>query len=140
MAVDPAGNVYVTDFNNQRVETFYRNTSGGYNFLTQWGFVGSPGIGGSGDGKFNGPTGVAVDRSGKVYVTDTYNYRIQKFTASGDFRGAWNSFYPGAGQFYGLSGVAAAGGNLYTVDQSASRVLIFSAPTASLPMLTLLLD
>jgi tripartite motif-containing protein 71 len=139
VAVDSAGNVYVTDFDNQRIEKFYLTTSGGYTFLTQWGFVGSPGIGGSGDGQFNGPTGVAVD-GGNLYVTDTYNYRIQKFTLSGNFRGTWNSFNPGAGQFYGLSGVVAAGGNLYVVDRSASRVLIFSAPAASLPMLYLLLD
>jgi DNA-binding beta-propeller fold protein YncE len=44
-------------------------------FLTVWG---SPG---SGDGQFGngGPSGVAVDASGHVFVADGNNNRIQKF-------------------------------------------------------------
>ena len=39
--------------------------------------VGKPG---SGNGQFNYPNGVATDSSGNVYVADTGNNRIQKFT------------------------------------------------------------
>jgi DNA-binding beta-propeller fold protein YncE len=42
-------------------------------FLTKWG---SPG---SRDGQFYYPSGVAVDGSGHVFVTDGHNNRIQKF-------------------------------------------------------------
>ena len=41
-------------------------------FLTKWG------SGGSGDGQFLFPSGVAVDGSGYVYVSDRDNHRIQK--------------------------------------------------------------
>lgn len=43
-------------------------------FITRWGSKGSA------DGQFNKPTGVAVDKEGNVYVMDTGNHRIQKFT------------------------------------------------------------
>ena len=50
--------------------------SGGYVYLTQWGTVGT------GNGQFKGPSGVANDATGNVYVADTNNNRIQKFTTS----------------------------------------------------------
>ena len=34
---------------------------------------------GSGDGQFRNPFGAAVDGSGNVHVTDSYNHRVQKF-------------------------------------------------------------
>jgi len=50
-------------------------------FSFKWG---SPG---SGDGQFSRPLGVAVDSSGKVYVADRFNNRIQKFDSTGGFIG-----------------------------------------------------
>ena len=67
MATDAAGNVYVVE--RDRAQKF---TSTG-TYLTQWG---SPG---SGNGQFNQPYGVATDAVGDIYVSDTYNHRIQKF-------------------------------------------------------------
>ena len=46
-------------------------------FVTKWGSFGS------GNGQFNDPNGVAVDGSGNVYVADSNNNRIQKFSCSG---------------------------------------------------------
>ena len=43
------------------------------------------GTSGQGDGEFNRPTGVAVDRDGTIYVTDFKNDRLQVFDADGDF-------------------------------------------------------
>src|SRR5262249_51545113 len=43
------------------------------------------GIIGSGDGQFFDNTGVAVDGSGNVFVVDTNNNRIEKFTNTGTF-------------------------------------------------------
>jgi DNA-binding beta-propeller fold protein YncE len=76
VAVDPSRNVYVADQNN-RIQKFTSNGT----FITKWGCSGSGwGNYGSGDGQFYCPFGVAVDSSWNVYVADTMNNRIQKFT------------------------------------------------------------
>jgi DNA-binding beta-propeller fold protein YncE len=64
-----------------------------YDILQEWG-----GQGGGG-GLFNYPTGIAVDDNGYVYVTDTLNNRIQKFTAEGEFVIMWGEEGNAAGQF-----------------------------------------
>jgi len=40
---------------------------------------------GTGDGEFDHPTGVAVDKDGIIYVTDYKNDRLQIFDADGSF-------------------------------------------------------
>ena len=35
--------------------------------------------------QFNHPRSVAVDSSGNVFVADTFNHRVQKFSNTGDF-------------------------------------------------------
>lgn len=81
VATDPSGNVYVLMSQSgppfmlfppekPRVEKFGSNGD----FITRWG---SRGVG---DGEFAYPNSLAVDLSGNVYVADTYNHRIQKFS------------------------------------------------------------
>ena len=72
MATDAAGNVYVADSFNSRIQKF---TSAG-TYLTQ---LGGPG---HEDGQFNEPEGVGTDAAGNVYVADAYNNRIQMFGSS----------------------------------------------------------
>ena len=90
------------------------------NYLIQWG------TSGSGDGQFNNPTAVAVDADGYVYVTDSGNYRVQKFTASGVYVTQWGSLGGGNGRFDGLSGplgVAKDGsGNILVTDWNCRGV------------------
>ena len=69
IAVDGAGDVYVTDTGNHRIEKFDREG----NFITQWGGFGN------GDGQFNFPYGIAVDAKGSVFVVDSGNTRVQQF-------------------------------------------------------------
>jgi secreted PhoX family phosphatase len=50
--------------------------------------AGAAGMSGSADGtgataRFNGPSGVAVDSAGNVYVADQHNHTIRKVTADG---------------------------------------------------------
>ena len=80
-------------------------------FVRYWGGFGT------GDGQFNEPTAVAVDASGYVYVVDSDNYRVQKFTAGGVYVTQWGSFGTGNGQFQGPSGIAVDGsGDVYVSD------------------------
>jgi DNA-binding beta-propeller fold protein YncE len=67
--------------------------------LRQYSFVRDLGSHGTGDGQFNNPYDVAVDRYGTVYVADSSNHRIQKFTSDGKFITKWGSEGSADGQF-----------------------------------------
>ncbi len=62
-------------------------------FILQWGSSGS------GDGQFRGMHGIEVDAEGNVYVADTGNNRIQKFTSDGILLIKWGSSGTAPGQF-----------------------------------------
>src|SRR5665213_2249236 len=54
------------------------------------------GTAGNGNGQFNssiqGPTGIAVDSSGMIYVTDYGNRRVEKFNPSGTYLTQWTGY------------------------------------------------
>src|SRR5437667_45625 len=117
VAVDFAGNVYVTDEINNRVQKF--DSRG--NFLAKWGKEGN------GPGQFNGPWGIAIDALGNVYVTDTGNHRIQKFTSNGAFICQWGNRGNTLGQVNFPYGIAVdREGFVYVVDSGNARVLKFA--------------
>jgi DNA-binding beta-propeller fold protein YncE len=117
VAVDDAGNVYVSDTYNNRMQKF--DSSG--NFVTKWGGYGES------DGLFYSPVGVAVDNEGSVYVVEDGNYRIQKFDSDGNFLAKWGSRGNGDGQFWGPDGVATdQQGNVYVADTQNHRIQKFA--------------
>ena len=82
----------------------------------------------AGDKEFNSPGGVAIDDSGNIYVTDTYNNRIQKFSPDGTFITKWGNSGTGDGQFNGPLGIAIDGsGNLYVADVFNNRIQKFDS-------------
>jgi len=70
IALDGTSCVYAVGYQSNLVQKF---TSSGA-LLAQWGGSGTA------SGRFTGPTGIAFDRNGNVYVVDTGNNRVQKFS------------------------------------------------------------
>src|SRR5262249_14883810 len=66
-------------------------------FLTKWSVPGGPGV---------GPYGIAVNRSGNVFVVEYGSHRIGKFTNTGMFLADWGTSGSGDGQFSSPYGVA----------------------------------
>jgi hypothetical protein len=82
------------------------------------------------NGTFNTPSRAATDSSGFVYITDSGNSRIQKFTSTGTYQSQFGSVGTGNGQFLALSALGIAvdsAGNSYVVDKLGSRVEKFNA-------------
>jgi len=122
IAVDSAGYVYIAD-----ALGYYANNCI-WKYDNQGNYVGKLGSGGSGNGQFSNPTGVAVDGNGNIYVADNNNNRIQKFNASGTFVWTNGSQGSGNGQFQHPSDVAVdSSGNIYVADSSNSRIQKFDA-------------
>ena len=63
---------------------------------------------GTGDGEFDSAGGVAAASDGSVYVTDSFQHRIQKFTSEGVFVSKWGTEGTGDGQFIQPATVAVA--------------------------------
>jgi DNA-binding beta-propeller fold protein YncE len=122
VAVDSSGNVYVADTGNHLIQKFTPDTTDPTDplkmvFLTKWGLFGE------GDGEFNRPQGVAVDSNGNVYVVDTGNNRVQKFSSSGGFLTKWGSEGSGDSQFDNPSAIAVdSSGNVYVADTGNHRI------------------
>ena len=91
-------------------------------FVKQWG---SPG---NGPGQLSGPHGIVVAPNGDLYVVDTGNNRVQRFTPDGEFVKEWGSFGTGNGQFNHPHGIGVDGdGNVFVAATGNDRVQKFTA-------------
>ncbi|WP_424358642.1 PKD domain-containing protein [Methanocella sp. MCL-LM] len=127
--VDGFGNVYVSDFGNQRVQVF--DQAGAYVRT-----LGTTGSTGSDNSHFNGPRGLAVNGSGYLYVADVYNYRVQVFDPAGAYvKTVGTTGVSGTGNdaFTNPYAVAVNGsGYLYVADTFNHRVQVFDPAGAYL--------
>jgi DNA-binding beta-propeller fold protein YncE len=120
------GTIYVADSRNHRIQ--HLDTEG--NVLHIWGSFADVGGGIAPGGTFNEPWGVAVGRDGSVYVADTWNHRVQKFTADGQFVKMWGYFGQGEAPeaFWGPRGLAVDSRNrIYVTDTGNKRVVVFDS-------------
>ena len=77
---------------------------------------------------FNNPQGITINTSGNIYVADTGNHRIQKFSPDGALITRWGSYGLGDGQFSVPSWIATdSNGNVYVTERDHSRIQKFTA-------------
>ena len=130
VAVDSAGNVYVSDYSNNRIRkitpdgvvTTLAGSTSGYTDTTKNGAVSGA--------LLNIPRAVAVDSSSTIYVADTSNNRIRKITSTGVVTTLAGSgiatFADGTGtnaSFNLPNGVAVdSSGNVYVGDTVNNRI------------------
>jgi sugar lactone lactonase YvrE len=113
IAIDAAGNVYVADTQNGRVQEF--SSTGTFIRV-----IGSA-------AELANPVDVAVDRQApfNVYVTDTNNHRIRKYNPAGQLIATWGTQGTRPGQLILPRGLAVGpDGNLYVAQ--ADRVTVFT--------------
>jgi DNA-binding beta-propeller fold protein YncE len=118
-AVDGHGNLWVTDYGNNRVQEF--SSTG--QFIAAYGSVGS------GHGQFSGPTGITINQStGNVYVGDCANSRIEELNSTGEYVRTFGSAGSEPGQMGCPHGVKVdPSGNVWVADPEHNRIEEFSA-------------
>lgn len=122
VATDAAGNFYVSDHQNSRIQKLSPTGA----FLSSFGAPGRK------NGQLLRPNAIAVSGN-TVIVTDTDNHRIAEFNTNGNFIRNWGSEGTGNGQFSYPQGVAVDGaGNVYIADTFNHRIQVFTAAGAYL--------
>src|SRR6185295_12069636 len=107
---DAAGNLYIADSFNSRVRKV--DTSGNISTIAGTGDFGNFGdTNAATKAGMNRPYSVAIDKSGNIYVADTYNDVVRKITASS---GTMSTFAGNSQQGLGGDGGGATGALLDT--------------------------
>lgn len=127
LALDATGNIYVADYGNNLIRKI--STTGIISTVAGNGSQGS--LNGKGTASsFNGPTGLAVDAAGDIFVADNNNNEIREISAAGlvttvagsDSIGAVDGI-GSAAYFFGPTGIAIdASGNLLVTDAGNNLV------------------
>jgi sugar lactone lactonase YvrE len=131
IGVDPIGNLYIADGNNNVVRKVGTN-----GIITTVAGNGTPGYSGDGFGatsaQLNTPAGVAADAAGNIYIADAHNNVVRKVAANGTITTVAGT---GSAGYLGDNGPATkaqlnepesvrldAAGNLYIADSENSRI------------------
>ncbi len=124
IAFAPDGSFYIGDTGSHEILHFAADGA----FIKRWGSFANLADGNAPGGTFYEPWGIAVAPDGSVFVADTWNHRIQKFTSDGEFIKMWGFFgqdvAPDA--FWGPRDLAFdSSGRLYVTDTGNKRIAIF---------------
>ena len=106
------GKLYVCDQLNDRIQVLETNLT----HHSSFGKIGSE------NGQFQNPMDAAFDGTGKVYVADINNHRIQTFTPDGQFLQKF-----GTGQLQYPISIAIYGDMVYVAECDHHRVSVFSS-------------
>ena len=121
--------IYVADSRNHRI--LHIGADG--NLLQEWGTFADNANLDAPIGTFNEPWGVAVGPDGSVYVSDTWNHRVQKFSADGEPITTWGQYgqpFPedpaSKSYFWGPRGIAVdSQGRVFLADTGNKRIAVF---------------
>ncbi len=130
IAVDGSGCPYLADTNNHRIRRFCVGAT--ISTVAGTGTAGYSGDGGPATSAgLKGPSGVAVDAAGVLYIADRLNNRLRKVTPAGTITtlagtGAASSTGDGGAAtlatLYGPRSVATATSHLYVIEQDGERI------------------
>jgi hypothetical protein len=145
VAVDSSGNVYIADTGNDIILKITHSTG---DIAIIAGTEGSAGHAGDGSAAtaatLNGPTGVAVDSSGNVYIADAGNHTIREVLASNSdivlFAGHENSSgstgdtgAATAAKLHTPTGVAVdSSGNVFIADTGNDKIRYVQAASGNI--------
>jgi DNA-binding beta-propeller fold protein YncE len=120
MDFDSEGNLYITDFSGDIIKKYDGTT--GEEIRT----FGGPG---TEPGQFSGPAGLTVSpNTGRIYITDQYNGRIQVLDSNENFLFAFGTPGSEPGQLREAIGIAVdEQENIYVADSQNSRVQVFDS-------------
>ena len=128
VSVAPDGSIYVADSRNHRLLKYDADGT----LVLTWGSFGDARAGTAAPGTFNEPWGVAVGPDGSVYVADTWNHRIQKFDANGQFLTMWGHEQYQPDNFETFDGfwgpravVVDQAGRVFVADTGNKRIVVF---------------
>ena len=118
------GTIFVADSNNNRIQQFSQTGE----LLNVWGVYANILEGAAPGGTLNKPWDVVTGKDGSVYVLDTFNHRIQKFTDDGRFIKALGVFAQGTSPdtIWGPRGIAVGlNGNIFVTDTGNKRIVVY---------------
>ncbi|HUG33299.1 MAG TPA: flippase activity-associated protein Agl23, partial [Anaerolineales bacterium] len=129
IAAGDNADLYVADSRNNRILHIASDGS----MLQEWGTKADIAFGEAPVGTFNEPWGVAVGPDGSVYVTDTWNHRVQKFNRTGEPIKTWGRFGQPLPEdpasieyFWGPRGIAVDSlGRVFVADTGNKRIVVF---------------
>lgn len=116
VAVDAAGNIYVSDTGNKRVRVYDANGQ----------YLRDIGAAGAALGQLDEPAGLAISADGRLFVADTWNRRVSVFSLDGTplYTFPVRGWYEDQGNRPYLA-VDSARNIIYVGDPDAGRVLVY---------------
>ena len=116
VAVDDAGNLYVADSGNHRIRRV--DPTGTITTVAGTGTRGNGGDAGPAiKAQLSGPSGVAVDNSGNLYIADTYNQQVRHVNPEGIITTVTEGLHTPTGLALDRAG------NLYIAESQRHRIL-----------------
>ncbi len=118
VSIDAAGNIYVSEGKNNRIQVFDKDGKSLRTFQP------------SGDDALKEPWSVAVAPDGSIYVSDTWNYRIMKYDAN--FNLLWKTDQSTLGLYGPRDILVLPDGNILVADTGNKRIAKLSGADGSL--------